>query len=169
MTKPRQYTPFVFHINGVKYIPAEAIYAAIECKQDISKKSIAYSASKARSVRRLKRTSLEITHAGGTFPPKAPHNIPCCLVSVGGTLSETSASYLENLGAAECLNAICSLSGTYARVNGFQLWKKNKPPFDVKSEKTSLSLVKFVLTLVADLQSIGTVPAIDVRKYLASI
>ena len=165
----KHYTPFVFHINGVKYIPAEAIYAAIESKQDISKKNIEYAAEKARSVRLLRRTSLEITHAGGTYPAKTPHNILFCLVSVGGSLSKANLSRLQKISATGCLNAVCSLSGTYARVGGFQLWKKNKPPFNVMAEKTSLSLVTFVLNLVADLQSIGTVTAIDTRKYLSSI
>jgi hypothetical protein len=165
----KHYTPFVFHINGVKYIPAEAIYAAIECKQDINKKNIAYAAKKAKSVRLLKRTSLEITHAGGTHPAKTPHNVLFCLVCVGGNLSKANAACLEKLSAIECLNAVCSLSGTYARINGFQLWKKNKPPFDVTAETTSLSLVMFVLNLIADLQAIGTVTAIDTRKYLSSV
>lgn len=164
----KHYTPFIFHINGVKYIPTEAVYAAIECKQDITKKNLQYAAAKARSIRGLKRTSLKIIHAGGEHPPKVPHNILCGLVCVGGKLSDASIRYLKELAPSECLNFVCSLSGTYSRLEDFELWKRNKPPHKMTVKYTKLSLVSFVINLITDLQSIGTVPAIDVRRYLPS-
>jgi hypothetical protein len=165
----KHYTPFILHMNGVKYIPSEAIYAAIECKQDISLADIAYASKKAQSVRRLVRTSIPIVHAGGEFRPKKPHNILCGLICVGGNMSLKAHNTLERFSDSACLNFVCSLSGMYARLEGFELWSKHKRPFRLNKSTTNLSLVKFILELVADLQAIGTVPAIDVRKYLSSL
>jgi len=164
-----QYTPFILHVNGVKYIPAEAIYAAIECKQDINPSNIIYASKKARSVRRLVRTSMPIIHAGGQSPPKKPHNILCGLICVGGGISSRTHGALLGLSDASCLNFVCSLSGIYSRLEGYALWSKQKRPFLFNTIKTRISLVKFLLELVADLQNIGTVSAIDVRKYLSLI
>lgn len=162
----KQYTPFIFHLNGIKYIPAEAVYAALECKQDITKANLAYAAKKAKSIRKLKRTSIKIKHAGGEYPPKAPHQILCGLVCVGGSMSKTALAFLQGLSAPECLNFVCGLSGTYTRMENIDLWKKNNPPHSFKVSSTKLSLVTLVVNLISDLQGIGTVPAIDVIKYL---
>ena len=164
----KQYTPFIFHLNGVKYIPAEAIYAAIECKQEISKKNLQYAAAKAKSIRRLTRTSLKIKHAGGEYPPKTPHNILCGLVCLDGELNQRAISYLEKASSEEAVNFVCSLSGTYGRIQNYPLWSKAGPPHQVQATRTTLSLVYFVMNLIAELQAIGTVAAIDVTKYLPS-
>ena len=67
----RQYTPFIFSSQeGVKYIPAEGVYAVFEAKQTVNSELIKYAGKKAESVRCLHRTSLPIPHAGGTFDPK---------------------------------------------------------------------------------------------------
>ena len=165
----RQYTPFVFHQNGAKYIPCEAVYAVIECKQGITRANLAYAAKKSKSVRSLRRTSIPIVHAGGIFPAKKPHNILTGLLCVGGNLSKGARLYVEGLRPAECLNFVCALSGTYLRLTAFDLWKRNTPPHQSKLIDSKLSLVMFVMNLISDLQGIGTVPAIDVQAYLANL
>jgi hypothetical protein len=45
------------------YIPAESVYAVFEVKQDV-KGNIDYAAQKVESVRRLKRTSIEMVASG---------------------------------------------------------------------------------------------------------
>ena len=45
------------------YIPAESVYAVFEVKQDV-KGYIDYAAQKVESVRRLKRTSIEMVASG---------------------------------------------------------------------------------------------------------
>ena len=162
----RHYTPFVFHQNGAKYIPAEAVYAVIECKQDITLGNIKYAAKKAKSVRSLKRTSAPIVHVTGTAEPKKLHNIITGLVCVGGGLSSGSKRQLERLKSPEALNFLCSLSGTYFRLTHFDLWKQNNPPHRFALTESKLSLVAFVMNLIGDLQGIGTVPAINIKQYL---
>lgn len=61
----RQYSPFIFTFNDQLFIPAESVYAVFEAKQELSADIIRYAQNKATSVRRLKRTSLPIPHAGG--------------------------------------------------------------------------------------------------------
>ena len=162
----RHYTPFVFHQNGAKYVPAEAVYAVLECKQDISIANIRYAAKKAKSVRRLKRTSKEIVHAGGTAEPKKLHTILAGLICVGGHLSTNAERALQTQPHSEILNFVCSLSGTFASLPEFELWKKNVAPYKLSIASDKLSLVRFVMTLISNLQRIGTVPAIDVAQYL---
>jgi hypothetical protein len=163
----RHYTPFVFHQNGAKYIPAEAVYAVVECKQDITLENIRYAARKARSVRSLRRTSSPIVHAAGTLEPKKLHNILAGLVCVGGTISAGAKQRLTTLQSPEALNYICSLGGIYTQLSDFDLWSKNTPPHSYIFKESKLSLVGFVMNLIGDLQRIGTVPAIDIKQYLA--
>jgi len=61
----RHYSPFLLRQNGATYVPAESVYAVIEVKPTLNPASIRYTADKAASVRRLKRTSAPIVHAGG--------------------------------------------------------------------------------------------------------
>ncbi len=77
----RQYTPFIFHYQGQKIVPAEGVYAVFEAKQTINKGLVEYAQKKVASVRALHRTSLPIPHAGGTY--KARDLTPI----LGGVLS----------------------------------------------------------------------------------
>ncbi len=165
----RHYTPFVFHQNGAKYIPCEAVYAIVECKQDITPANIKYASKKARSVRSLKRTSAPIVHIGGTSSPKKLQNILAGLVCVGGNISTASKTQLSHLRPGETLNYVCSLKGTFFRLSEFDLWKRNTPPHPYQLAESKLSLVTFVMTLVGDLQNVGTVPAIQMSEYFARL
>src|SRR5258705_232161 len=68
----RQYPPPLLDNDKHRYVPAEAVYAVFECKPKIDKGYLEYAAEKASSVRRLKRTSVEIYTANGKLAPK-PH------------------------------------------------------------------------------------------------
>ena len=165
----RQYTPFVFHLNGAKYIPSEAVYAVMECKQNISQAHLQYAAKKAGSVRRLKRTSVAFTQASGRAEPKPLHNILAGIVCLDGSISKNASTYLRNLSAKEMLTFVCSLSGTYAHTKNMDIWGKNGPPHEYDIQENKLSLTIFMMTLIADLQQIGTTPALDVKSYLSSL
>lgn len=68
-----QYTPTLLDQYDHKYVPAEAVYAVMEVKPTVNKGYLDYAGKKAASVRRLKRTSIPIPHAGGTYRPQS-----CC-------------------------------------------------------------------------------------------
>ena len=54
----RQYTFLIFELEGVgKVIPAEAVYAVFEAKQEANAENIEYAQIQTASVRKLRRTS----------------------------------------------------------------------------------------------------------------
>lgn len=163
----RQYSPFILKQNGVAYIPAESVYAVIEVKQDLSPANISYAQKKAASVRRLRRTSVTIPHAGGEYPAKKPARIIAGIVTLDGTLSPMSKRRLESATDSNLLNLGCSLRGkTRFDLPGLHPFKKSVRPQQVVTRNDDNSLVDFVMTLGRELQRVGTVPAIDIDAYL---
>jgi hypothetical protein len=62
----RQYTFLIFELESVgKVIPAEAVYAVFESKQEANAEYIEYAQRKAASVRKLYRTSAEVMTIDG--------------------------------------------------------------------------------------------------------
>ena len=156
----RQYSPFIFEFDGQKIIPAESVYAVFEAKQTINAKHIEYAQEKAESVRRLHRTSLPIPHAGGTYPPKVPARI---LAGILAFDSDWSPPFGDPLRAAltkgvdnQTLDLGCiAAHGVFScGEDGCYLTQNN--------DKAATA---FLLELIARLQSVATVPMIDVRAY----
>ncbi len=159
----RQYTPTLLDNNKHRYVPAEAVYAVFECKPTINKEYLEYSANKIDSVRRLKRTSVEIHHAGGIFPAKNFFNI------IGGILA-LNIGWKDGLGEAFLKNHK-DLTGTRRVDCGFAA---EGACFDIFADEqnfsytfgpTENSLAYFAFRLLWKLQSLGTVPAIDWMAY----
>lgn len=155
-----QYSPFVFHHDGVKFIPAESVYAIFEIKQALNKPHIEYAAAKAESVRALKRTSIPIVHAGGTYPPRPIFDIVAGLIT---TSSDWSPSFgkpfydvMGTLKPWQRLNIGCALdSGSFLL----------KPDGTFDTSTPEESLIFFFIKLFTQLQNLGTVPAMDIDLY----
>lgn len=157
----RQYSPFLFHQDEAKYIPAESVYAVFEVKQNIDKNNIEYAAKKIESVRILKRTSVSIPHAGGKYKPKPLHEIIGGILTLDSNWKSSITEYLHtslsNLKIMGRINMGCIL-----RYGGFT--------FDQESNKFEMSgddesLIYFFLNLLNLLQSLGTSPALDIKEY----
>lgn len=163
----RQYSPLLFNQDNALYIPAESVYAIIEVKQDLSKASLEYAGSKAASVRRLRRTSAEIPHAGGKYHPKPHFEILAGILTNGcewNTLGSNLESVIAGLAPEERIHLGCSL-----QIGAFEV-----EYFDDKNPKANISqkeesLIFFFLHLLMRLQSLGTVPAIDIAQYAKSL
>src|SRR5690606_18764304 len=156
----QQYSPFVFFHDGVKYIPAESVYAIFEVKQTINKQHIEYAAKKAESVRALKRTSVPIVHAGGTYPPRPVFDIVAGIITTSSDWSPALGKpFQEATGALkpwQRLNIGCTLdSGSFLL--------KPDGTFDISSKEESL--IFFFIKLFTILQNLGTVPAMDIDLY----
>ncbi len=163
----RQYSPFILRQNGVTYIPAECVYAIIEVKQDLSKTNIKYAQRKAASVRKLKRTTIEIPHAGGVYPPKKPARILAGIVALDGKLTEDVQNTIKNADEKDVINFGCSLIGkTFFSLSGYHPWDKNNKSYNLNYQLADNSLVSFFINLLNDLQKVGTVPAMDLKAYL---
>lgn len=157
----RQYSPFIFVIDGATYIPAESVYAVFECKQSIDASLIEYARNKVLSVRTLTRTSLPVPHSDGEKPPKELHNI------IGGILSLESEwsppmgdALLKALGLGSEDN---SLDLGCVAAHGFFNFNPNGMSYEfVFGRKPATG---FLFELIARLQVLGTVPVIDIRAY----
>lgn len=166
----RQYSPFVFNQDGSIYIPAESVYAVFEVKQEINKEYLEYAGEKIKSVRTLNRTSAPIVHAGGRIQePKPPLRI------IGGVLT-LSSGWTDTFGDGfqNCVKSLDEYSqvdiGCVLEKAGFTISYENSLSFETSTEEEAL--IYFFLKLLVKLQSLGTVPAMDIEAYakaLASI
>lgn len=155
-----QYTPTLLGQHNHRFVPAEAVYAVVEVKPTINKAYLEYAGNKAASVRKLERTSVPIKHAGGEYPAKPPIQIISGIVAanVEWTDGFQSFAFHENLAVLDnnsSLNFGLALSGGY---------------FDDFSQRITIgpaenSLAYFLFRLLEELQSLGTVPAVDWNKY----
>ena len=186
------YTPFIFKQDGFMYIPAESVYAVFEVKQDV-KGNIDYAAQKVESVRKLKRTSIEMV-ASGKYTPARP------LTKIIGGILTTTSSYsdnntvrnqLKNLKGYKTLDlgCLCDTGSFYVDytetlptdIDPTKDVKENRKYIEqvyesrevkvngIKFSDKDVSLFTFFLQLVSYLKSIGTVPAIDINAYLKAI
>lgn len=163
-----QYSPLLFKRDGTCYVPAESVYAVFEVKQELDKGHIEYAGDKAASVRRLKRTTAPIPHAGGEFDPKEPQHI------LGGILAledSWSSDFSDRLtGALEGLEEEQHLDLGIALSSGaFETGTDQDDALEVTTSQADVSLVSFFLGLIQALQRLGTVPAIDIAEYAQAL
>lgn len=161
-----QFTPYLLNRDGVLYVPAESVYAVVEVKQKITKRYIKYAGQKVASVRKLKRTSKKIVHAGGTFEAKSLHRIIGGFVALNtdwkNPFGDNFKSSLKRLSEEEQLDIGCCLNK-----GAFVIAYKDTIKIEHSLEK--IALTYFFIKLITKLQEIGTVPAIDFEKYLNTI
>lgn len=160
----RQYSPFVLKFDSALYVPAESVYAVFEVKQEMSAGMIEYAAAKVASVRNLHRTSIPIPHAGGTYSAKPPQYI------LGGLLSLQSSwtppfgkafeSAIEGETGGGCLDLGCAAENGVFQVD----YPESGTPL-ITVQETDGPLAYFLLRLIAKLQSMATVPCLDVMAY----
>lgn len=164
----RQYSPFLFKQDGAVFIPAESVYAVFEVKQSLSAATVKDACEKAASVRVLRRTSVGITHAGGTYPPRPLFPILAGLLcfesSWNPPLGGRLVDLLEKSSWQSRLDLLCALRHGSAEVaypgdGGVRL----------DSSAPEAALIFFFLRLLERLQGLGTAPAIDLRAYGRSL
>lgn len=159
----RQYSPFVFDFLGAKVVPAESVYAVFEAKQSINAAVLDYAREKVASVRALHRTSLRIPTANGTAPAAPPKPI------LGGLITLESDWRNPPLGQA-LQSKLDDDSSELKRLDLGCVAAHGIFGFDIdigiyKHASSSCATTKFLLELIARLQTLGTVPMMDVRAY----
>ena len=157
----RQYSPFIFHFEGKKIVPAESVYAVFEAKQSIDASQVSYARNKIASVRALHRTSLPIPHAGGIFDPKPPIRV------IGGLLTFESEwnpalgrpfeTALGNGLSDDCLDIGC------VAAHGHFWFDQEKRSYEI--HEAGKPATAFLFRLISELQFSGTVPMIDIQAY----
>ena len=164
----RQYSPPLFTGGSVQYIPAEAVYAVFEVKQRIDPKNLRLACLKAASVRSLGRTSAAIPSADGTLAPKPLHRILGGILALSNSYSSGFGRALEHMMGQvpeqQRLDIGCALNHGSFTVNYSETVVEN-----IEESPAELSLVSLLLHLLAGLQAIGTVPAIDYSAYVGAL
>lgn len=154
----RHFTPTLLDQKNHRYIPAEAVYGIFECKPSIDKAYIEYAEAKALSVRRMHRTSVAISHAGGVYKPKEPFRVIAGLLAPRVSwVDGLGDSFRRNLATDDLsmLDCGCALEhGCFDFHDGALL---------IATEQGSLMF--FLFRLLSRLQSLGTVSAIDWTAY----
>jgi hypothetical protein len=165
----RQYSPFLFNHSGALYIPAESVYAVLEVKQNLTAGHVKYAGEKIKSVRDLHRTNGAITHASGKIDkPRDLFSILGGLLTLESDWSpafgDAFATSLKSLPGEGRINIGCSLkNGSYS----ISYNTAGEPTAEIKDG--DIVLLSFFLRLLAELQALGTVPAIDIAAYAAWI
>lgn len=158
----RQYSPFILKQNGATYVPAESVYAVMEVKPTLNKANIKYASQKAASIRRLKRTTAPIVHAGGKIDkPKEPFDILAGILTIDGKCTVGLKTQLAKLPKERFLQFGCSLDHV-----SFWFERKENGNYRFKESTQEDALIFFFLNLLAELQQVGTVPAIDLKAYI---
>lgn len=185
------FTPFIFSQNGFHYIPAEGVYAVFEVKPDIADFSdevnnVEYAGAKIESVRKLEREATTFINGGRQFGPNPLTKI------IGGILCNTNGHTHKNndtlTGKFKALSNLKSLDlacvADYASIyvdytedeitetgnEAYFEFYKNRVYNDIVFSKEENSLVTFFMQLTRYLQqAIGTIPAINLQKYMDTI
>lgn len=155
------FTPVLLDQQSHRYIPVEAIYAILESKPTVNKIYLEYAGKKASSVRILHRTTTQITHAGGKYPPK--DHFPILAGIVAGDIEWIDGfgkTFLKNYNTLSGNNVLdCGLA-----VSGHCFDTFNDKHL-VESVSNQQSLIYFLFRFLQKLQSLGSVPAIDWNAY----
>ena len=161
----RQYSPLLFNYQNAEYIPAESVYAIFEIKQKLTRRDLEYAGSKAASVRRLHRTSVAIVHAGGEFQARKQFEIIAGILTLDagwkGDFRERLRLTLNGFPAEKRLDLGCVVARA-----GFEVNYSGRRIKELALSDPSLSVSFFVIRLLSRLQRVGTVPALDLDRYL---
>lgn len=163
----RHFSPLLFHHATTCYIPAEAVYAVVEVKPELSKAMVEYAGAKAASVRRLHRTSAAIWHAGGEYPSNhrpLPRILAGIVTSSAGWVDPAASlpGALGELGEEQRLDLGC-----VAKRLGFRA--HYSPNIGIESSDGDTSLIYFMLRLLGALTTMGSAPPIDFDAYAQSL
>jgi len=161
----RQYTPLLYNRDGQRFIPAESVYAVFEVKQDLSRKHMEYAGVKAASVRRLRRTSTKIPHAGGEYQPRPLFEIIAGILTYDSewnpAFGEPLLSVLRERPREERIDLGCAVAK-----GSFDVRYVDDDSLQIRVSEGETTLIHFFLQLLERLQSLGTVSAIDYEVYM---
>lgn len=161
------HSPLFFEKHGVRYIPAESVYAVFEIKQELNKEYVGYAAEKAESVRSLRRTSAPFIDAGGHAEARVLFPIVAGILTTESTwkdpLGDRLRAALVDVSDDGRLDLGCALhhggfAATYTDVG-----------VELETSAVDASLIFVLMRLFERLRLMGTAPAIDLHEWGRSI
>ena len=157
------FTPALFGKDNHLYVPAEAVYATLEVKQDIEASDIKYAAEKASSLRSLHRTTAPLGNPRGIMEAKNLFPIIGGLVGMNAKWADgLGQTFLENLNG---LTGTMALDFVLTTGNGVcdRFNESHTPEIFTGPGSLIRGLFRFLRALRAQ----QTVPAIEWEKYEA--
>ncbi|MGV9747900.1 DUF6602 domain-containing protein [Rhodococcus zopfii] len=163
----RHFSPMFWTNGSTLFLPAECVYAVLEVKPELNKNYIEYAADKAASVRRLYRTSAPIQQLAQAARPAEPKRILAGIVAAGSgwnpPLDQPLVEALKSLDEAHRLDLGCALdAGMFELPEGANA-------DDLERSDAEVGLAMFAIRLVARLNAVGTVPALDYDVYTSAL
>ena len=153
------YSPYVMLSgSGEKYIPAEAVYAIVEVKPQITKSYLSYANNKVESVKKLKRTIRGVTVAGVRTPKRELTNILGIVLAKDSNITRdtTIQKYLSEFSN---INLVCALDKFTV------LCIREKETIKIEKTKENETLLGLYFYLNNELYELGTVAGLDIREY----
>lgn len=157
------FCPLLFEEAGHRYIPAESVYAVFEIKPELTRDYVLYAARKAASVRRLRRTSVPIVHAGGTFKPREPFQVLAGILTTRSGWRDPFGKPLTRALSDSDSEGRLDI-GAVAEQGAFEVTYDAGEPELTLSEPQA-GLMFFLTRLYTRLQQLGTVVAVDLSAY----
>lgn len=156
------FTPRLYAQNGNQFIPAESVYAVFEVKQNLSREHIEYAKSKAESVRKLKRTTDAVIHAGGQFEARQPPEILAGILTYESdyspAISLVAQKNIMEEDKLRLLNLGCIANSSSFYIDDGKI---------ITSENLPIAI--FFMNLVRMLARMGSAPPIKYSEYLKSL
>ncbi|MDP9051652.1 MAG: hypothetical protein M3O31_13180 [Acidobacteriota bacterium] len=156
----RQYTPLIFQHENEIVVPAEAVYAAFESKQEINAGFIEYAQKKVATVRRLHRTSAPVQTIDGRRTAAPQPILGGFLAFESGWKTTPIDSLLSKALSADQGEGRLDL-GCIAAYGTFGCEGADC----LSSTPHERATTSFLLELITRLQAIGTAPAIEMSAY----
>lgn len=153
------YTPPIFSMGAVTVIPAESVYAVFEAKQTANAEHLRQAHEKAASVRQLLRTSAPVVNAGVRTLGRDPQPILAGLLALDSSWSPAFGAPLKSQLLAADEESYLDL-GCFAS-NGFFVREDD----EIRVYEQGKAATAFLFELIARLQALGTVPAMDAQAY----
>lgn len=153
------YTPPVFAMGAVTIIPAESVYAVFEAKQAANADNLRQAHEKAASVRKLHRHSDDVISVGVRTQGRELQPILAGLLTLESDWRPAFGDPLKQLLLAADENGRLDM-GCFAS-NGFFV----RDGIEIQVNDRSTAATAFLFELIARLQALGTVPALDPRAY----
>ena len=157
----RHFSPVLLDVGDYVFIPAEAVFAALEVKQELSRETIEYAVTKVASVRDLHRTSAPVPFVEGSYKPKPLQHIVGGLLTMNSSwnppLGEPLDEALHDFGGQGQLDIGCALRDGSFEVN-------EEGGATARSDAESV-LIFFVIRLLTRLQKMASPPAIEYDVY----
>lgn len=162
----RHFTPHVWVHEEKIWLPAESVYAVLECKAGLDRAHVDAAGNKVASVRRMERKSkLHVDNSGKVREKAEPKPMLGILVAdrsdwalpLGKPLTDALAS-LQPLGR---LDLICAVGAAGVSI----AWGEEGSPPAVRLAAGDHALIGFFAELVSALQAQGSVAPIDFDTY----